>query len=242
MSARERRLIFVVVTSVFTAAVYTTAMLAVVAPTMARASVDSPRVALVAVGATSGPDTAAAQTRLTELGFWNGDPNGEYGFTTYQAVMAFQKYVSLPATGRLDQATVDQLNTVTERAQGVPHAGTWVEVDKTRQLVFIVVKGETLWTLNTSTGSRVANSEYGDAVTPDGLWKVKRERPIGWWRGELGELYRPKYFSGNVAIHGSNSVPKRAASHGCVRLSVEAMDFIWALDLIPIGTKVWVHD
>lgn len=217
-------------------------MLTAAAPTTVRAADNSPRVALVAVGATSGPDTAAAQARLTELGFWNGAANGEYGFATFQAVMAFQKYVSLPPTGRLDQATVDQLNIASERAQGIPHEGTWVEVDKTRQLVFIVVKGETLWTLNTSTGSGVANAEFGAAVTPDGLWKTKRERTDGWWRGELGELYRPKYFSGNVAIHGSNSVPKRAASHGCVRVSVEAMDFIWEHDLIPIGTRILVHD
>ncbi|MEQ1874207.1 MAG: L,D-transpeptidase family protein [Ilumatobacteraceae bacterium] len=200
------------------------------------------RVELVAVGATSGPSTAAAQTRLTELGFWTGPANGEYGFTTAQAVMAFQKYVSLPISGRLDQATTDQLNGLTERARGTKDTGSWVEVDKARQLVFIVVKGETLWTFNTSTGSRVANSEFGDAVTPDGLWTVKRERPMGWWRGELGELYRPKYFSGAVAVHGSNSVPKRAASHGCVRVSVEAMDFIWEHDLISIGTKIWVHE
>ena len=226
----------------FTAAMFTAAMLMAAAPTMVRATDNSPRVALVAVGATSGPATAAAQARLTKLGFWTGAANGAYGFATFQAVMAFQKYFSLPPTGRLDQATVDQLNTVSERARGVHHEGTWVEVDKAKQLVFIVVKGETLWTLNTSTGSGVTNSEFGAAVTPNGLWKVKRERPVGWWRGELGELYRPKYFSGNVAIHGSNSVPKRAASHGCVRLSVEAMDFIWAHDLIPIATKIWVHD
>lgn len=203
---------------------------------------NAPQVVLVAVGATSGPDTAAAQARLTELGFWNGDSNGEYTFATFQAVMAFQKYVSLPPTGRLDQATVDQLNVASERARGIPHEGTWIEVDKEKQLVFIVVKGETLWTLNASTGSGVANDEFGAAVTPDGLWKTKRERPNGWWLGELGLLYRPKYFSGNVAIHGSDSVPKRAASHGCVRVSVQAMDFIWDNDLIPIGTKILVHD
>lgn len=237
MSARQRRLTCVVV-----AIVFTTAMLTATASAIARASTDSPRVALVAVGATSGPATAAAQTRLTELGFWNGDANGEYGFATYQAVMAFQKYVSLPATGRLDQATVDQLNIASDRAQGIPHEGSWVEVDKSKQLVFIVVKGETLWTLNTSTGSGVANAEFGAAVTPEGLWKTKRERPDGWWISELGALYRPKYFTGAVAIHGSNSVPKRAASHGCVRLSVEAMDFIWENDLIPVGMKIWVHD
>jgi lipoprotein-anchoring transpeptidase ErfK/SrfK len=197
---------------------------------------------VVAVDAGSGPNTAVAQARLTELGFWNGVSDGLYGFTTYQAVTAFQKYVSLPPTGRIDRETADRLNAQTERAHGESQSRTWVEVDKDKQLLFIVVEGETLWTFNTSTGSEVTHSVAGRSVTPDGLWTVSRERPNGWWRSDLGEIYRPKYFRGAVAIHGMNSVPNRPASHGCVRVSTAAMDFIWDNDLVPIGARVWVHD
>ena len=79
------------------------------------------------------------------------------------------------------------------------------------------------------------------SLTPDGLHQVNRERPEGWWEGDLGQIYRPKYFVGGVAVHGSNSVPNYPASHGCVRVTVQAMDFIWETGLMPMSLPVWVH-
>ena len=57
----------------------------------------------------------------------------------------------------------------------------------------------------------------------------------------LGDLYRPKYFNGGIAVHGSPSIPGRPASHGCARLHDAAMDLLWAEGLMPVGTPVWVH-
>ena len=59
-------------------------------------------------------------------------------------------------------------------------------------------------------------------MTPEGLFQTTRERPEGWWEGDLGKIYRPKYFVGGIAIHGMTSVPNHPASHGCVRLSTAA--------------------
>ena len=70
---------------------------------------------------------------------------------------------------------------------------------------------------------------------------MNRERPEGWWEGDLGEIYRPKYFKGGIAVHGSSSIPNYPASHGCVRVSVPAMDFIWEQNLMPMRITVWVH-
>jgi lipoprotein-anchoring transpeptidase ErfK/SrfK len=81
----------------------------------------------------------------------------------------------------------------------------------------------------------------GTAVTPVGTFKIDRERPDGWWIGDLGQIYRPKYFVGGVAIHGSMSVPAYPASHGCVRVTVKAMDFIWDNNILPRGTQVLVY-
>ncbi len=132
------------------------------------------------------------------------------------------------------------------------NAGTLVEVDKTKQLLFFVIDGKTAWILNTSTGNGEEYTEEdkntpgevitGVSLTPSGLHKVNRERPEGWWEGDLGEIYRPKYFRGGVAVHGSNSIPNYPASHGCVRVSVPAMDFIWDSGIMPMGTPVWVHE
>ena len=204
-----------------------------------------------AVGGHSGDGTAVVQARLLQLGFWNSGADGEYGFSTKQAVMAFQKYIGLPATGLVDQSTADYLTNFGERGHASADTGTLVEVDKAKQLLFIVQDGKTLWTFNTSTGSGIAYEavnkndptkiEAGDAQTPEGLFKTTRERPEGWWEGDLGKIYRPKYFRGGVAVHGMTSVPNHPASHGCVRLSTQAMDFIWDQNLMPLHITVWVH-
>ena len=34
----------------------------------------------------------------------------------------------------------------------------------------------------------------------------------------LGSLWKPWYFYGGYAIHGSSSVPAHPASHGCIRV------------------------
>jgi lipoprotein-anchoring transpeptidase ErfK/SrfK len=143
------------------------------------------------------------------------------------------------------------MNAVAERPKARADAGTLVEVDKSKQLIFFVVDGRTTWILNTSTGSEIPYDEVdkntpgerqtGDSITRVGLHDVYRERPEGWWEGDLGEIYRPKYFSGGQAVHGSNSIPNYAASHGCVRVSVPAMDWIWEQGLMPMDIPVWVY-
>jgi peptidoglycan hydrolase-like protein with peptidoglycan-binding domain len=212
------------------------------------AALESP---LVAVGTSNGEETARVQARLLEFGFWLQATDGNYGLTTTQAVMAFQKYHGLPTSASVDEQTAALLSTAGERANGRADAGTLVEIDKTRQLLFIVVDGEAVWAFNSSTGTEVpyetvndkdpTKVERGDSVTPVGLYHTERERPEGWWAGDLGEIYRPKYFVGGIAVHGSNSIPNYPASHGCVRVSVPAMDFIWESDLMPLGVNVWVH-
>lgn len=220
-------------------------------PSPAIVWVGGPGQGFVAVGGNGGSDTARIQQRLIDLGFWVSAVDGEYGLTTSQAVMAFQKFVGLEATGRVNQATADALTAANWRAHGLADAGTLVEIDKDRQLLFIVQNGRTVWIFNTSTGdgqpyieedqNTPGEMQEGVSITRSGLHAVYRERPEGWWDGDLGKIYRPKYFSGGQAVHGSNNVPAYPASHGCVRVSIQAMDFIWDNNLMPMDTPVWVH-
>lgn len=208
-------------------------------------------VALPALGAADGPDTQRLQQRLLDLGFWVSATDGTYGITTRQAVMAFQKYYGLTTSGEVDYTTAAFLTQATERARSTTTSETLVEVDKRRQLLFVVNEGVTTWVFNASTGNDQPYEEEdqndpgklqkGVAITPEGRFKVDRERPEGWWDGDLGQIYRPKYFKGGVAVHGASKVPNYPASHGCVRVSVPAMDFIWEQNLIPMRTVVWVH-
>ncbi|MEZ5216227.1 MAG: peptidoglycan-binding protein [Ilumatobacteraceae bacterium] len=210
-----------------------------------------PAVPIPAVGSADGAATEVVQQRLLDLGFWLSAVDGQYGLTTRQAVMAFQKYNLLEATGEVDQATADAMGAQPIRAVGVARTGDLVEVDKERQLLFIIRSGITLWVLNCSTGNGLPYEEEDQnspgeivrdvALTPDGEFKVNRQREEGWWEGDLGKIYRPKYFTGGIAVHGSGNIPNYPASHGCVRVSVPAMDYIWAHDLMPMKSKVWVH-
>lgn len=57
----------------------------------------------------SGEDVLALQTRLDELGFSPGTPDGDYGRRTLAAVEAFQSLVGLAPTGIADAGTMEAL-------------------------------------------------------------------------------------------------------------------------------------
>jgi hypothetical protein len=193
---------------------------------------------------------APLQTRLAELGFWVPDTDGGYDYATSQAVMAFQKSVGVRASGVLDAYTALLAELQSIQPAGQSTTGDLVEVDKGRQLWFLIRGGKTVLTVNTSTGSDIPYTEVdqthggttsGDAHTPEGRFKVYREYSDGWEHGQLGDLYRPRYFKDGAAVHGAPVVPNFPASHGCVRVSTQFMDHVWAADLMPHGSEVWVH-
>lgn len=188
------------------------------------------------------------QRRLTELGYWLGEPDGKYSSVTSQAVMAFQKYSVMERTGKADQATIDALAIAT-RPLARTTEGDLAEVDKKRQLVFIVRGGQVMWAFNTSTGSGVRYTETGrdglpvsgTASTPNGNYSINRAISSGWHLSDLGQLWRPRYFNGGIAFHGATSIPAHPASHGCIRLTVQAMDLMWDQDLLPMDSPVTVY-
>jgi peptidoglycan hydrolase-like protein with peptidoglycan-binding domain len=196
-----------------------------------------------------GAHVRAIEEKLASLSYWVGAVDGFYDSNLSQAVMAFQKYSGLGRDGVAGPATVDALGRATYVTARTT-SGNIVEVDKARQIMMVVVNGRVVNTFNVSTGSEKPYRERspksgkivtGDAKTPDGRFRVNFERPNGWRESDLGKLWRPKYFNGGIAVHGSLSIPGYPASHGCVRVSVPAMDHIWAADLMPMGRSVWVY-
>ncbi len=177
-----------------------------------------------------GPEVLALQQRLAALGFWVPNPDGKFGSITQQAVMAFQKTYGLGRDGIAGTATLAALDTAT--AVGPREAGNHIEVDLDRQIMFVVKDGVTR-IFNTSTGT-------SGWRTPPGRFAIDRVID-GVRKAPLGDLYRPRYFNGGIALHGSSSIPGHPASHGCTRLHNAVVDFIWANDLAPIGTPVIVY-
>ena len=76
------------------------------------------------------------------------------------------------------------------------------------------------------------------AVTPLGGFQIQRKIDA-WRKSDLGLLYRPAYFIGGYALHGAPSVPPFPASHGCIRITIAAMDR-W-FDRLPVGTPMLVY-
>ncbi|HEX7276879.1 MAG TPA: L,D-transpeptidase family protein [Acidimicrobiales bacterium] len=191
-----------------------------------------------------GPEVRALQQRLRSLGYWVGTPDGTYGGLTVQAVTAFQKVEGMERDGIVGAATAAALASASRPSAGADATGDLIEIDKDRQVLFVVRHSQVEWVLNVSTGTEEpywVNGRTELADTPAGHWQVA-------WAfdgvdvGELGGLYRPRYFHRDgIAVHGYADVPAYPASHGCVRVSHAAMDWIWAEGVMPVGSAVWVH-
>ncbi len=189
----------------------------------------------------SGPDVLDLQRRLAAAHYDPGPLDGAYGYSTLHAVLAFEKVERLPRDGVAGQLTQQRLMRPTLPRPLHPVAGGSVEVDLTRQVLFYAVNGAVQRILDVSSGSGQYYYQNGVryvAVTPVGSFRVFR-KVNGIDVSPLGVLYRPAYFSGGYAIHGSDSVPTYPASHGCIRITNPAMDRLY--DRLVIGTPVWVY-
>jgi len=190
----------------------------------------------------SGDAVEALQQRLATLGYWVGTTDGVYGELTEQAVLAFQGWEGLARDGRVGPETRAAL----DAASGPePDAdGDLIEVHLDQQVLLVVQDGRTERALHVSTGSgeRYTHPSGHQAVadTPVGEWQIAW-RVDGWRQSDLGRLWRPAYFhEDGIAIHGYPEVPAHPASHGCVRVSMGAMDMLWAEGHVSEGTRVVV--
>ena len=191
-----------------------------------------------------GPAVAELQRRLETLRFWVGPVDGVYGWLTEQAVYAFQKANGLSIDGRVGPQTRAALASPVELSPR-SQAGRVTEIDKTRQLLYSVVDGELQWVFHTSTGTELPyqhpDGYTAMADTPPGRHTVYYQVD-GWQDGRLGPMFRPKYFHHDgIALHGYHAIPPQPASHGCARVTFDAIDFIWANDLMPIESVVLVY-
>ncbi len=182
------------------------------------------------------------QSELESQNYWVGPVDGLYGTLTEQAVIAFQKVNGLERDGVVDASTRSALDDPLPVEHRSDRPGLVMEVDKERQVLISVYNGQLRHVWNTSTGTGDHYTYEGRrylADTPDGEWEIYRHID-GWRESHLGRLYRPKYFhEDGIAIHGYPRVPAHPASHGCVRVSMDAMDYLWPR--MPIGTDVLVY-
>lgn len=192
----------------------------------------------------TGDEVLQIQKRLHSLRYWVGPKDGVYGTLTEQAVLAFQGVEGLDRDGIIGPKTrraLEDASTPDPRSD----SGDLVEINEIAQVIYIVRDGAVRWTFHTSTGTEEpyqhpdGNTYLAD--TPNGNWTFGWEVD-GWRDGRLGRMWRPKYFhEDGIAIHGYPSVPAYPASHGCARVTIEAMNFIWNNALAPIESNVLVY-
>jgi lipoprotein-anchoring transpeptidase ErfK/SrfK len=184
------------------------------------------------------------QQRLQDLGYFVTSVDDSFGGETQQAVFALQKAGGLYRDGVVGDATKAAAdNGVVPQAQ--TSSGKVLEIDINRQLVLAVEDGQVVKIINASSGNGETYEAKGNtytAYTPRGSFAVYREENRMYSSSlELGDMWRPKFFTGGIAVHGSASVPAFPASHGCVRVSNSAMNWIWDTWGAPSGTPVVVY-
>ncbi|USQ78674.1 L,D-transpeptidase family protein [Ornithinimicrobium faecis] len=182
------------------------------------------------------------QRLLGERGYWCGAPDGYFGGLTEQAVYALQKSNGLTRDAIVGRDSLRALANWALPPVLDNGPGTRVVIDLQRQVLTVLRDGVLRLTLNTSTGNGEPYEYYGrevKATTPPGEFAVFSTYTKGWQTGPLGDLYRPQYFNGAIAVHGSDHIPPWPDSHGCARVSVAAMDMLWA-DIMTTGTPVRV--
>jgi lipoprotein-anchoring transpeptidase ErfK/SrfK len=187
-------------------------------------------------------DVAAVQRKLAGV-FYVGAVDGKPGGAFASAVAAFQKVNGLYGDGVVGKKTLAALAhpaPLPKLRDSAP--GTRVEVDLTKQVLYLVKANRITRILPVSSGSGAhyftKSGHRATALTPVGHYVVQR-RIVGVRKADLGTLYDPQYFYKGWAIHGSGSVPGYPASHGCIRVS--RTNGTWLLGQIGVGTHVYVY-
>ena len=189
-------------------------------------------------------EIAEAEQLLANLGYMVESPDGKLDFMSRHAVMAFQKVEGLKRTGVLTASVLEKMReAATPKAK---HGGpAHIEVDIKRQVLFMVNdEGNITLIVPISSGSGEkyydkSTKKWEVASTPRGEFSIER-KINGVRKAPLGTIYYPSYFLRGWAIHGSNSIPPRPASHGCVRVPRGADKKLFKM--MPVGMKIYLYD
>jgi N-acetylmuramoyl-L-alanine amidase len=188
-----------------------------------------------------GADVLALERRLAGLHYDVGRVDSVFDNSTFHGVIAFQKVNGLGRDGVVGPITRGRLARPVVPRVVVRRSGSSLEINLSRQVMIYARGGGVVRILDISSGSGrlyTVDGQTRRAITPTGNFRITRK--INAWRtSKLGRLYRPAYFYGGYAVHGSWSVPAYPVSHGCVRVTIAVMDRLY--NGLPIGMPVKVY-
>jgi peptidoglycan hydrolase-like protein with peptidoglycan-binding domain len=202
-----------------------------------------------------GAAVRSVQRRLNQLHYYAGRADGQYGQNTAEAVWAFKEAQGLP----MNAAT----NTLVTRAfrRALIHPGApkvlvpkgganRIEINQNDELLVLYRHHKVALILHVSSGGGYTypcpgnpSTTCGPAITPDGNYSALSFAP-GWVKVPLGAMYNPVFFIGRAyAIHGDDPAPWYPASHGCVRIWMDAAN--WFYKDVSIGgahpTRIYIR-
>ncbi len=181
--------------------------------------------------------------------------DGISGSVTRQRLCAARLGLGLPAsTADMAAGSEEEQLLMAATKLNIPvdapfEAERWTLVDQTCQVMFVGSGLEQLqFIFPTSTGepgyeTRLQDASkvyrYDPASDNDG-WHDSSEFPVPEDNPINGNMYKPLYFDGGLAIHGANNVPTSPQSKGCARLRLEnhnqLVDWLGIADVTqPIG-------
>jgi hypothetical protein len=155
-----------------------------------------------------------------------------FGSEVLDSVYAFQKLRYLERDGVVGPKFWASLAHATVPGPRYSSPSDHIEVDKGRQILFVVRGGKVALILPVSTAGIAGYS------TPEGQFAIYDKRS-GFDPSPLGTLYQPMYFYGGYAIHGNPSVPPYPASHGCIRIPMWIADYMFNTN--GYGETVYVY-
>ena len=160
---------------------------------------------------TSGAVVADLTRQLAALGYFTPAPSTTFSPELLDSVYAFEKVQGLARTGVVDASFWAKLAHPLQPVPRYAQPGDHIEVDKARQVLYLVRNGRV------RSIAPVSTAGLPGKFTPVGRFAIYR-KVLGFDPSPLGTLYDPMYFVGGYAIHGNPSVPPYPASHGCVRV------------------------
>jgi hypothetical protein len=177
------------------------------------------------------PLVAEFLRQLSALGYEIPAIQQTFDYDVQESVFAFEKVQGLDRTGVVDAAFWSKLaDPIVPKPRDA--SGDHIEVDKARQVLFIVRGGAVKLI------SPVSTAGIPGYFTPVGTFAIFR-KVDGYDPSPLGILYKPMYFTGGYAIHGNPSVPPYPASHGCIRVPNFVITRLFTSE--PYGETVIVY-
>jgi hypothetical protein len=175
-----------------------------------------------------GTAVRALQSRLSQLGYLIR-VSGRFDGTTARAVLAFRKVNRYARTMNASSAVFKKL-----AAGGggfklrYPNAGKHVEFDWSRQVLVLARGGKP---------DKILHASSGKPSTPTVFGKFHFYSKTPGFNAH--GMYYSNYFVGGYAIHGYESVPAYAASHGCIRIPIPSATSVYRW--VSLGDTIYVY-